>query len=75
MSATNIYKQLQRLLGPGPVQSGTVTAVTDGIATVTLTGGGRIQARGAAEVGDRVYVQAGVIQGPAPALPTASIEV
>ena len=43
-------------------------SVADGVATVTLPGGGVIQARGTATVGQRVFVCNGAIEGPAPAL-------
>ena len=54
------------------MQVGTVSAVDNGIATVTLPGGGQLRARGEATVGAQVYVQDGVIQGPAPELPLDS---
>ena len=69
----NAFRTLQDLVGNPPLQVGTVTAVTDGVATITLPGGGQIQARGNAAVASVVYVQGGVIQGPAPTLPTEVI--
>ena len=65
----NAYAEIMRLLGPGPVQIGKVTAYADGTATVQLVRAGEIRARGEATVGSNVYVQDGVIQGPAPDLP------
>lgn len=65
----NRYTDIMRVLGPGPVQIGKVTAYADGTATVQLIRAGEIRARGQAAVGDNVYVQGGVIQGPAPDLP------
>ncbi len=65
----NLYKQIMEVLGPGRVQIGKVTAYADGTATVQLVGAGEIRARGQASVGGNVYVQDGVIQGPAPDLP------
>ena len=65
----NLYQQLRELLEPGRVQIGEVVAYADGVATVSLSGAGRIRARGEAAVGSMVYVQDGVIQGPAPDLP------
>ena len=66
---SNLYIQLKELLAPGRVQLGEVTAYADGMATVDLPGGGQLRARGQASVGTTVFVQAGVIQGPAPDLP------
>ena len=66
---SNLYIQLKELLAPGWVQVGKVTAYVDGMATVDLPGGGQLRARGQASVGTKVFVQDGVIQGPAPDLP------
>ena len=66
---SNLYIQHKELLAPGRVQLGEVTAYADGMATVDLPGGGQLRARGQASVGTKVFVQAGVIQGPAPDLP------
>ena len=38
-----------------PLEVGEVTAIAGGVATVTLPGGGVIQARGTATVGQRVF--------------------
>ncbi len=65
---SNLYIQLKELLAPGRVQVGEVTAYADGMATVDLPGGGQLRARGQASVGTKVFVQDGVIQGPAPDL-------
>lgn len=67
---SNLYVQLKDLLAPGRSQIGTISAYADGVATLDLPGGGQIRARGpAASVGQKVFVQDGVIQGPAPNLP------
>ena len=66
---TNLFTQLRELLAEGPVQIGEVVVYADGVATVELPGGGQIMARGQASVGGKVFVQDGVIQGPAPDLP------
>jgi len=42
---------------------------------VQLPGGGVLQARGAAVVGDHVFVRDGLIEGLAPSLPIVSIDV
>lgn len=65
----NLYQQLRELLAPGRLQIGEVVAYADGVATINLPGAGQIRARGEATVGGKVFVQDGVIQGPAPDLP------
>jgi len=65
----NLFQQFKDLLAPGRVQIGEVVAYADGIATLTLPGGGQIRARGEATVGGKVFVQDGVLQGPARNLP------
>jgi hypothetical protein len=74
MSA-NLFKRFQGLLSRAPLLVGTVTAVADGLAMVTLPGGGMVNARGTATVGDKVFVRDGVIEGPAPDLEVVEIEV
>ena len=54
---------------------GTVGAVNGSVATVTLEGGGQLQARGQVTVGDRVFVRDGLIEGEAPNLTYISAEV
>lgn len=71
----NPYRLLRELLPEPPLQVGTVLAVDGGVAAIELPGGGRLQARGQASVGDRVFVRAGAIEGEAPALPLEVIEV
>lgn len=73
---TNIYRALLDLLPQDPLLVGTVAAVhTDGTATVQYPGGGTQRVRGEAESGDRVFVQGGVITGPAPTLPQITIDI
>ena len=71
----NPYRVLLDLLPQTPLQVGDVTAIDNGVATITLPGGGTTNARGAAQVGDRVFFRDGVIEGTAPALPVAFLEV
>ena len=66
---SNLYGDIKDLLGPGRVQIGRVSAYADGVATLDLPGGGQTRARGQAAVSAMVFVQDGVIQGPAPDLP------
>lgn len=68
-------RRLQDLVASPPLEVGDVSAVADGIATLTLVGGGVVHARGAATVGQRVYVRGQVIEGVAPVLPTELVEV
>ena len=56
------------LLPARPLQVGTVAAVDGDVATITMPGGGTLQARGQATVGQRVFVRDGVIEGEAPTL-------
>lgn len=72
---SNLYRQFQRLFPAAPLQVGTVSAVVGGVATVTLPGGGTVQARGEATVGARVFARDGAIEGLAPALPVELIEI
>ena len=69
MPMHNRFHQLLQQIAPGRVQIGTVLAYAQGVATVGLPGGGTVRARGEAAVGGKVFVQDGVIQGPAPDLP------
>ena len=70
----NAYREFMALIPDQPLEVGEVTAFTGGVATVTLPGGGVIQARGAASVGQRVFVRGGVIEGEASTLTYVSAE-
>jgi hypothetical protein len=72
---SNIYRKFLDLLPARPLQVGAVMSVSGGLATVELPGGGRLQARGQATAGQRVFVRDGVIEGVAPNLPVEVIEV
>jgi hypothetical protein len=70
----NLWRQFQDLLPDAPLLIGAVVARhTDGTATVELLDGGLVRARGAAPVGDRVFVRAGRVEGEAPPLPHLDI--
>lgn len=73
--AFNLYSSLRALLFTDRVQAGTVTAIETGRVTVTLPDGSLATVRGSATVGGRVYIRAGAIEGPAPALTVVDIEV
>lgn len=72
---SNLYHQFLALLPPRPLQVGAVTAVAGQLCTVQLPGGGVLQARGDAVVGDQVFVRDGLIEGLAPSLPIVSIDI
>ena len=73
--STNPFVLLKKLLPDPPLQIGTVAAIDDGTATIMLPGGGTVQGRGSATVGQTVFVRNGVIEGPAPALPIELITI
>ncbi|MBB6578479.1 hypothetical protein HNP33_002561 [Comamonas odontotermitis] len=70
----NLYTELKRLVGGKPRQVGDVISVGD-VVTVALLGGGEIKVIGVAEVGQRVFIRDGVVEGPAPDLPMELIEI
>jgi hypothetical protein len=72
---SNLYRALLDLLPSRPLQVGDVTAVSGGVATITLPGGGVAQARGDVTVGARVFFRDDVIEGPAPSLTVEVIDV
>lgn len=69
---SNLYKALQEILQPQRVQIGQIDALDGASAIVQLPGGGKMRAKMPSDglaVGAMVFVQGGVIQGAAPALP------
>ncbi len=75
MTAWNPYRRLLGLIPGQPLDAGEVVATHDDGVTVQLLSGALIRARGEAQIGDRVYVRAGTIEGPAPALSGIDQEV
>lgn len=71
----NHYLRLLRLLPDTPTDVGQVTAVQSDGCTVELLTGELAAVRGAATVGDWVYIRDGVILGPAPTQTTVEVEV
>jgi len=71
----NLYKQFMDLQSPKPLLVGTVAFVINGVATINMPGGGRLQARGPAQAGQRVFVRDGAIEGEAPYLTYTEGEV
>lgn len=68
-------RRLQDLVATPPLDVGDVASVSGGMATITLLGGGSVNARGVATVGQRVFVRGDVIEGIAPSLPVDTVEV
>jgi hypothetical protein len=71
----NLFSQFRSLLPQTPLLVGTVVSVTSGVATVELPGGGRLQARGSATAGQKVFVRDHLIEGIAPNLTPEILEV
>jgi hypothetical protein len=71
----NVFKQLQALLPDPPLQIGTVTAITSGVCTLQLPGGGVAHVRGEASVNDVVFFRDQVIEGTTSSLPIEVIEI
>jgi hypothetical protein len=72
---SNLYAQFRHLLPNPPLLVGEVIAVDGGVATIEIPGGGRVQARGQATVGQKVFCRDGVTEGEAPDLPIVAITV
>lgn len=72
----NSYKELRGLLPDAPLEVGEVIAALAGdVWLIELPGGGQIQARGTASVGQDVFVRDGVIEGQAASLTVVLIEI
>lgn len=71
----NLYEQFRQLIPDPPLQAGTVVEIGSGVVTVRLPGGGRIRARGTAAMGQNVFVRDEAIEGIAPTLTLALIEI
>lgn len=75
MSQSNLFRALLAVLPSTPLEVAEVVEVSAELVVVELPGGGRLQVRGEAQIGDRVFVRGGAIDGPAPALPVVIINV
>lgn len=73
--AKNIYRTFLDLLPARDLQVGTVTAISNGVATVELPGGGVVRVRGDAAVDDQVFIRDGLIESQAPDLDVVLIDV
>lgn len=71
----NPYKMLRELIPEPPLLVGTVAAIADGTARITMPDGNIALARGTATVGDRVFFRDGAIEGPAPNLTIELIDI
>lgn len=71
----NIFKLFKQLLPDPPLLVGEVIASSGGTVIVEMPGGGRVEARGSASVGAKVFVRDGALEGNAPDLPVEVIEV
>ena len=74
MSA-NLFVNFRRLIPGAPLQVCAVISTGAGGSIVALPGGAEIRVRGTGTVGEKVFVLAGVIQGPAPNLTPLTIEI
>lgn len=72
---TNLWRRLKDLLPGDPLLIGDVVAVDTYSASVMLPDGSLVTVRGDAQIGQKVFIRAGVIEGMAPALPIEVIEV
>jgi hypothetical protein len=64
----NFYRRWLGLIPQQPLDAGEVIAVHDDGVTVQLPTGVQVRVRGEAEIGEHVYIRAGAVEGPAPAL-------
>lgn len=65
----NVFLQLKELLAPSREEIATVVFSGGGSTVVELPGGDQLRVRGEGAVGTKVFIQDGVIRGPAPDLP------
>ncbi len=70
---SNLYKAFAELFAQDPLWVGEVVATNSLGSTVELPDGSRINVRGTATVGSKVFVRAGVIEGPAPDVATVHV--
>lgn len=71
----NLFRQFMDLIPDPALQVGTVTAASGSVVSVQLPGGGVLTARGAAAVGQKVFVRNALVEAAAPDLPIEVIEV
>lgn len=71
----NAYKLLRDLMPEAPLMVGVVASISNGVAVITVPGGGTMQARGETTVSATVFFRDGVIEGPAPSLAVEIITI
>ncbi|WP_367154640.1 hypothetical protein [Methylomonas sp. HYX-M1] len=71
----NVWTAFTSLLPRDPLLVGTVASSANDVSVVTLLDGGVVSVRGTGTVGGRVYIRAGRIEGPAPAMGVNEIVV
>jgi len=71
----NLYALFRQLQPQSRLLVGDVIQTAAGGVVVELPDGSLAQARGDAQIGDRVFLRDGVIEGPAPALSVEVIEI
>ena len=71
----NLFKRFKQIFPDAPELVGDVISADGDVLTVRLLGGGLVRARGAGEVGARVFVRDGAVQGQAPSLPLVEVEI
>lgn len=72
---TNLWATLKALLPGDQLLIGQVIAVASFGATVRLPDGSHINVRGNAQLGQQVFIRAGLIECSAPSLPVEVIEI
>jgi len=73
--STNLFAQFRRLIPGQPLQVAMVVSSSDSGAVVELPGGAQLAVRGSGAVGTKVFVRAGLIEGPAPTLTVVTVEI
>jgi hypothetical protein len=75
--STNAYKLFRDLLPSYPLQVGDVVSTLNGVATISLAGGGVATARytGSLAVNTRVFFKDNAVEGVAPNLPLEIISI
>lgn len=72
---SNPLRDFLRLIPGDPLLVGDVSSIANELRTITLPDGSTVTAKGPFEVGQRVFVRGGLIEGPAPSLAVVSISV
>lgn len=73
--STNLWRRLKQLIPDAPLLVGTVDSISSYGAVVLLPDGAPIAVRGAATLGQKVFIRDGLIEGLAPSLTDVLIEI